>query len=193
MPPRTRRSTRGGWSSPSRTGRSPGRGPLNSIFPYWLPASVMRVPGSAALVGVVFAGAAVVAAEGCAAASRDPSPHPEAGSTRAPSAIAESRLILRMGWCLATDGVVTGAREGEDLTRAALPGSSAPVSRAGAYEGSSSPRWRRKRWKSRAIVSAEGIWLGVISASVSSAASSRRSTNACTSGSLRTASLTWRS
>ena len=55
-------------------------------------------------------------------------------------------------------------------------------------------RWRRKRWKSRAIVSADGIWSSLVaSASTSSIALSSRSTNALTSGSLATAALTWRS
>ena len=59
----------------------------------------------------------------------------------------------------------------------------------------SGPRWRRKRWKSRAIVSAEGSCSssGGFSAWTSSMAVSSRSTNAFTSGSLATAAVTWRS
>ena len=55
------------------------------------------------------------------------------------------------------------------------------------------PRWRRKRWNSRAMTSPEGRSVGSRSDSSSSAARSRRSTKACTSGSLWTASDTWRS
>ena len=57
----------------------------------------------------------------------------------------------------------------------------------------SGPRWRRKRWKSLAIASADGSLTGGESSTSSSAADSRRSTNALTSGSLATAALTWRS
>ena len=57
----------------------------------------------------------------------------------------------------------------------------------------SGPRWRRKRWKSRAIESPLGRSCGPMPGSSSSAACSRRSTKACTSGSLWTASETWRS
>ncbi len=63
--------------------------------------------------------------------------------------------------------------------------------RPGAYFPSS-PRWRRKRWNSRASMSPEGTSSGALSSSLS-AACSRRSTNAWMSGSLCTASPTWRS
>ena len=56
----------------------------------------------------------------------------------------------------------------------------------------SSPRWRRKRWNSRASMSPEGTSSGALSCSLSAACSSR-STNAWMSGSLCTASPTWRS
>ena len=61
--------------------------------------------------------------------------------------------------------------------------------------GPSGPRWRKKRWKSLAIVSAEGSWpsSGGFSAWSSSIAVSSRSTKALTSGSLATAAVTWRS
>jgi hypothetical protein len=64
-----------------------------------------------------------------------------------------------------------------------------------AYEGppASGPRCRRNRWKSRAMESPLGRSCGRMLGSSSSAACSRRSTKACTSGSLWTASETWRS
>jgi len=55
------------------------------------------------------------------------------------------------------------------------------------------PRWRKKRWKSRAMVSPEGIRRGPASSSSSSAADSRRSTKARASGSCWTAAVTRRS
>ena len=61
-----------------------------------------------------------------------------------------------------------------------------------AVPGSSPPRWRRKRCRSRAIDSPEGSGPSCSLISVAAACSSR-STNACTSGSLCTARLTWRS
>ena len=57
----------------------------------------------------------------------------------------------------------------------------------------SGPRWRRKRWNSRASMSPEGTSSGISSDSSLSAACSRRSTNAWMSGSLCTARPTWRS
>ncbi len=57
----------------------------------------------------------------------------------------------------------------------------------------SRPRWRRKRWNSRASMSPEGTSLGPRPRSSLSAASSSRSTKAWMSGSLCTASPTWRS
>ena len=56
----------------------------------------------------------------------------------------------------------------------------------------SCPRWRRKRWNSRAMTSPEGT-SSVETSSSLSAACSRRSTNAWMSGSLCTARPTWRS
>ena len=76
--------------------------------------------------------------------------------------------------------LVCPAAEGVGARRAGL----APARR----RGSSSPRWRRNRWSSRAIVSPEGS--GPSSLASSADACSRRSTNACTSGSLCTARLT---
>ena len=55
------------------------------------------------------------------------------------------------------------------------------------------PRWRRKRWNSRARTSPEGSCERSVGPSSSSAARSSRSTNACTSGSSSTARVTWRS
>ena len=69
---------------------------------------------------------------------------------------------------------------------------SAPGQPSRAVSGSSSPRWRRKRWSSRAIVSPEGSG-PCLAGHRRAAACSSRSTNACTSGSLCTARLTWRS
>ena len=57
----------------------------------------------------------------------------------------------------------------------------------------SGPRWRRKRWNSRASMSPEGRPRARGPSSSLSAACSSRSTNAWMSGSLCTASPTWRS
>ena len=62
-----------------------------------------------------------------------------------------------------------------------------------AMSGPSGPRWRRKRWNSRAITSPLGSSVGSASSSSSAAVLSSRSTKAWTSGSLCTASDTWRS
>ena len=76
--------------------------------------------------------------------------------------------------------------------RSATTGSSARRRRSSARYSSCRRCWR-KRWKSRAIVSADGIRSGGSSDCTSSSVCSSRSTKLFTSGSLATAAFTWRS
>ncbi len=99
-------------------------------------------------------------------------------------AVARGLLDLRLPHRLPGRREVTGRGRGRDRAPRVAAGVLSYVL--------SRPRWRRKRWNSRAMTSPEGT-SSVETSSSFSAACSRRSTNAWMSGSLCTARPTWRS